>query len=1229
MTTVATFTSIRSRFAVGVFAVGLLTVAVVLASLAFGSAPAFAEGGGCPTESVYSSCAPGWEIVSHMYPTNVAPGHRALVVVYPYNVGAANSEVGAPITVTDLLPEGVTAIGVKPAGGNATHSEWECAGIGTSVVRCTNNPITLPSFFGGGIPTEEYISPKVDEVTPAIEIETMVTGAPRTAVNRASIAGGGALGTASTSSPFNVSTTPASFGVANWDVWFSNADGTLDTQAGSHPYNATFDLEINTDVNPGRLGPYNDPSIPLTVNFFVPAGGELRNVTVDLPAGFAGDPTAAPQCPRERFDGGTEGEGKCPPNTALGVVTTYLPTGVGDLGAQIFNLTPPRGVVSQFGFEQYGNPDFFNTSVRTGGDSGLVTHADNSPQGRGVAGAILTLWGVPGDPSHNLARCGVGYELLPCPAGAGVGLSKTPYLTLPTACGAQQPFMVQVNEWQHPDVTAEKTVQWHDSNNDQDGLNGCEHMSFNPSLSTEPDTTYADTPAGLSVDVRPEVGGLIEPTGLSTADIQNTTVTLPEGVVINPGQAAGLEACKSGDVPGGDDLPLPGENGEEERFAGPADCPNASRVGTVTINTPLIEGAAEKQLQGAVYVLESEPPELKLLITASADGVYTKLIGIVHLDEQTGRLQTTFSGTPQLPFSEFKLSFSGGAQAALDTPTRCGIYTTTSDFESWASPLLGDAFPIGEFAISKGTDGAPCPSASAPLPFTPSLNAGSTTDQAGGFTSFSLLLQSSDDQQRIEKLQFKVPSGLLGMISKVPLCPEPEASAGTCSSASQIGHTTVASGPGPYPLVVPQPGQPRAPIYLTGPYKGAPFGLSIVVPLVVGPFTLPTQVVRAKIEVDSLTSQITVTTDPLPQIISGVPTDLRTVNAVIDRPEFMFNPTSCAPMSFAGTAWGTPPPGVGGPDSTAPISTPFQMGSCRSLVFKPNLVVSTSGKTSRQDGASLDAKIVYPITPLEDNQASSQSNIRSIKVDLPRQLPSRLTTLQKACTSATFEANPANCPPDSRVGIATAVTPVLPVPLTGPAYFVSYGGAKFPELVFALQGYGVTVYVHGETFISKAGITSSTFRQVPDVPIYSFDLQLPEGPYSALAANGNLCKSDLIMPTSFIAQNNATLKQNTHISVSGCAKEISVLHHSVKAGTVTIAANVPSAGKLLASGSGLSRAVKSTGKAGTLTLALKLSARERALLKSHPGRKLKVAVKLVFTPTHGQKLSAGVTVNVG
>ncbi len=643
---------------------------------------------------------------------------------------------------------------------------------------------------------------------------------------------------------------------------------------------------------------------------------------------------------------------------------------------------------------------------------------------------------------------------------------------------------------------------------------------------------------------------LLNPEGEVAATLKNTSVTLPEGLVINPGQAAGLAAC--------------GETEANIHGEGQQSCPSASKVGTVKIQTPLLDGELEGELEGNVYVLQSNPPELKLLIAASGDGIYLKLPATVHLNEATGQLTTTVNETPALPFTDFKLTFSGGAQAALATPVQCGTYTTNADFTPWTTPFGVDVPFSNSFPITAGPDGSGC--VPSPLPFHPSLIAGATTDQAGGFTDFSLLLQRGDGQQRIERLQFKAPQGLSGMLSSVAPCPEPQASKGECSEASKIGHATVASGPGPYPLVIPQPGNPESPIYLTGPYDGAPFGLAIVTHVIAGPFNLGTIVTRAKIEVAPLTAQITVTTEPLPQIIDGVPTDLRLVDSVIDRPGFMVNPTNCNPSSFSGTAWGTPPPGAGGPGTSAPISSHFQVGSCRSLEFKPSLTVTASGKTSRVDGTSLNVKITYPSAP-----QGSEANIASVKVDLPKQLPSRLTTLQKACVAKVFEANPASCPAASRVGAARVLTRLLPVPLEGPAYFVSYGDLKFPELVFVLQGDGVAVDLHGETYISKSAITSSTFRAVPDQQFSSFELTLPQGRYSALTNNGNLCKltktvtvkrkvtidaggrkrsvtrkstksepTALVMPTDLTAQNGAVIKQNTPIAVSGCPKQKAV-----------------------------------------------------------------------------------------
>jgi hypothetical protein len=340
-------------------------------------------------------------------------------------------------------------------------------------------------------------------------------------------------------------------------------------------------------------------------------------------------------------------------------------------------------------------------------------------------------------------------------------------------------------------------------------------------------------------------------------------------------------------------------------------------------------------------------------------------------------------------------------------------------------------------------------------------------------------------------------------------------------------------------------------VYLTGPYKGAPFGLSIVTHVIAGPFDLGTVVVRAAIYIDPHTAQVTVTTDPLPQIVDGVPTDIRTINVTIDRPGFTFNPTNCNPMSVTGTI-----AGVEG--ASAAVSSRFQVGDCAALKFKPKLTASTSGKTSKANGASLHVKLVAPAEGPQSTGASSgtsgtsgstsgtsgssaqteESNIARVKVDLPKQLPSRLTTLQKACTSAQFDSNPAGCPAASVVASAKAITPILPVPLEGPAYFVSHGNEAFPQLILVLQGYGVTIDLVGDTFISKSGITSSTFAHVPDAPVSSFELTLPQGKFSALSANANLCtvKGGLKMPTEFVAQNGAVIHQSTPISVSGCPK---------------------------------------------------------------------------------------------
>ena len=845
------------------------------------------------------------------------------------------------------------------------------------------------------------------------------------------------MGPASETKAIKFSSTPAPFGFADLDAWFTNADGTSDTQAGSHPY----ELTVAYAANSKGVGAYEE----------VATGAQTRDLVVNLPPGIVGNPTAVPRCTRRQFDEETlQGSGEegpsCPAATQIGVDQATV--GGNGIAFKVYNLVPPPGVAAQFGFDFSGVPVFLDAGVRTGGptplgsDYGITEHVDNVPE-REIVFNATTIWGVPGEESHFAQRGRV-------PSGG-----HTPFLTLPTSCeGPQETSIEALDTWTIADTASLSTLT-HDDTGTPTGFTGCDHLGFEPSISVSPDTGHADTPAGLTVNVEAPQQGATNPEGLSTSNIKNTTVTLPAGVAINPGQAAGLLACQ------------PGEDGVGTE--GPPHCPNASKVGTVEIETPLL---ADK-LQGNVYVLPSDPPHMQLLVAASGDGVNLKLIGDVHLNEATGQLTTTFSETPELPFSDLKLAFSGGAQAALETPSLCGTYETVSDFTPWSTPLVQDAFPFSSFAITSGPDGTACED---PLPFKPELIAGATTDQAGGYTSFSMLLQRGDGQQRIKSLQFKTPEGLLGMISKVPLCGEPQAADRDLLG----GEPDRAHG---------RDGRPR-PVSAGRPRTGAAAGAD-----------LPDRRLRGR-AVRSLDRRAARNRPVRPgQDRRAGPDRSRPAHRAADghdRPvpagrrrdprrsarhrrrdrqaRVHVQPDQLRADELRGNrdqhrrddgSDREPLPGRVLPGAEVPARL-------QSLHLRQDL--------SRADGASLDAKIVYPVGNLGFNQASSQSNIQEVKVELPKRLPSRLTTLQKACPAATFEANPANCPAASVVGHATAVTPVLPVPLTGPAYFVSHGGEAFPSLIVVLQGYGVTVDLVGSTFISKQGITSSTLQAGPRRP---------------------------------------------------------------------------------------------------------------------------------------------------
>jgi hypothetical protein len=876
------------------------------------------------------------------------------------------------------------------------------------------------------------------------------------------------------------------------------------TQAGGHPYAFTTTLAFETEPN---------SHFPLVQV----AKQDARNVRVDLPPGLIGNPEATRRCSIQVFTG-TGGTG-CAASTQVGVSRVTLATASAtEYTTGVYNLVPEGASPAELGLATNNGVVFvLETNVLTGEGYG-VTVLDSGVPVAGLVSVEITLWGTPADPSHNAERgraCSKVGVTETCEfnseargeKGAGTvteessGEPLVPFLTMPTDCaGGELETTVFASSWESAGETEKRAKL--------PAVTGCNLLTLNPTIKLAPDTSHVDSPAGLTFAL--DVPQTNSPNTPATPELRDVTVTLPAGMSVSPSAGDGLEACSDAQF--------------AERSRAAAQCPEGSKIGSVQVTTPLLSS----QLEGELFVGEPlcgnaahpAPCEAKdaedgnmfrLFMQARGSGVTLKLPGTMSVNQATGQVTTSFRETPQLPFSELKLNLDGGPRAPLATPQTCGSPAASAYLVPWSAPGTP---PVN--VLSPPFEVTGC---SSPMGFAPSFTAGTLKSTADGFSPFTMTLSRKDGEQDLGGLSMTMPPGVEGMLAKVPLCGEPQAQLGQCSEASRIGTANAAAGAGSHPLWL------AGPVYLTGPYKGAPFGLSIVVPAKAGPFNLGNVVVRSAINVDPKTAQITVTSDPLPQSRDGVPFRLKTLNVTIDREGFMFNPTNCSQLHVSGTVSGDMPDGS--PGATVPVSTPFAVAGCKNLPFKPSFTALAQAKHSKKNGASLHVVV---------KSGAGQANIGSVKVNLPKQLPSRLSTLKLACLEKVFNANPAGCPAGSKVGSATAYTPVLPVALKGPAYFVSHGGAKFPELVVVLQGDGVTVDLAGETFISKAGITSSTFRSVPDVPITRFDLVLPTGAHSALAGNGSFCKGAMYMPTQIKGQNGAVVKQKTKIAVTGCPK---------------------------------------------------------------------------------------------
>jgi hypothetical protein len=572
--------------------------------------------------------------------------------------------------------------------------------------------------------------------------------------------------------------------------------------------------------------------------------------------------------------------------------------------------------------------------------------------------------------------------------------------------------------------------------------------------------------------------------------------------------------------------------------------------------------------------------------------VKVRLKGTVTPNPVTGQLTTTFNENPQAPFNKAILKFKGGIFGAIANPLECGEFKAETEFTPWSGGAA--AFPSSPFVV-EGCE-------SSPPPFNPVQNTQLEPPNAGGPSTFTINIERPQRNQYVNSVQTILPPGLVGLIPQVTQCPEPQASQGTCPFQSQIGTVGVSAGSG-------APFSFKGRVFLTGPFEGAPFGLSIVVTPNAGPFTLPDVVARAKIQVKSDTAQVVATDPKIPTIVGGIPIRMRAFSITTLRPGFMRNPTNCEPKSVVSTVGGFTP---GGATSSKTIATPFQVENCGALAFAPTFRAVTGGRPSRANGASLETTLNVP----ENN-----ANIKSVLVTLPKQLPSRLTTLQKACLLATFEANPFSCPEGSLVGGARANSITLPSKLSGPAYLVARGGAQFPDLDLVLEANGVRVIVKGNTDIKK-GITTTNFATTPDVPVSSITVSLPMGPHSALAAFGNLCTSSLVMPTTITAQNEKVFKQNTTITPQGCG--VQIVGRRTSGNTAFLTVRTFEAGRVSGSGNGLTTvANRYNGAQKSASLRIPLSSQGRSRRRPFTTR-----VRVGFVPKRKGAASSTAFANV-
>jgi hypothetical protein len=942
----------------------------------------------------------------------------------------------------------------------------------------------------------------------------------------------------------------------------TDLSGGVARQAGSHP-DTTVEFWV-----PPRDDPQATSARPAE---------QPHRFTLDMPPGFLGNPLAAERCPDVGLKAGVNGNtAVCPVGSQVGIATILSKGGASAPTDEVpvYNVEAPEDRPAIFAFNYLGTVVKIAPSVRPT-DYGITVDSGAISQGLLVWGAKVTLWGVPADRSHNPMRWGplAGGAIFLRPASTQA--PRKPLLSLPGSCTSTPSVLTaRLDGWDTIGQFVERKLDKDPSGRDFFATE-CDRMPFNPEARVSVPTQQAEAPSG--VDVALTVPQVDLPDAPSTAHVRDVTMQFPVGMVVSPSSAAGLQGCSSVQIAlGTHDVPA---------------CPRASKLGSVVAETPVLENALEGDIFLAAPHDNPFGSLLGLYIDVKGPGFRVKIAGRLSTDPQTGQITAVFKNNPQLPFSSLKVKLPGGDNASLATPAACGRYVATNDITSWATPEVHHlTSPVN---VDAGCDrGA----------FAPAFTAGTVGSSAGASSEFALRIERGDGRPHLRSVTTTMPGGLLANVGSAPLCGEADAAAGSCPESSRVGTTRTLAGPGNTPLGLP------GKVFLTGGYKGAPYGLAIVVRAIAGPFDLGTVVVRAAIHVDPRDAHVTVISDPIPNMLSAKGKDgidngflllLREVQVNVDRPGFMLNPTNCAAKEIGATIGAVP-----GQSVTA--SSRLQMADCSALGLEPKLALTLSGKGQTTDGK-------HPAVSALLTQAAGESNLKKAKVTLPLTLALDPDNAESdgLCSFIEGSKDDPKCPASSVVGQATAVTPILNEPLTGPVYFTKNvrkdpkSGREIrtlPKLVIPLRGNGILLTLTGTSNVVKDRLVT-TFDLIPDAPVSSFKLNITGGKKGILVISGDkadICKSNQIAEQEIDGQN--AKQADTDITISTPACKTKILSKKTTKKSVKLKIGGLTAGKVTVTGRGIKKTTKSISKSTVATVTAKRTG------KAKPG-----AFKVKFT----------------